>query len=400
MLLLYLFFLIVMVSLVGAAVYVRGAGTGKNSFAGPMIVLSIGGAEALISCYVYLRLYYYDMGIFAYMIFSAVLLAAVWVLVEKLLKSYLLAEGGFKVVRTAVAAMTVFILLSCPACVGVTYMLDRSYPGADGVARYSDDASEEASEAVGLAMQTDSVSGYDGAFYDEVPEFDDAADAGTDDGEAFAPGISDWSGGKCYFAGSCGFRNVDFFINDGDRCIEVMVSPTDMLNMYAYVGTSDGWHCFRKYERIYETVRKMEMKDLFGNPMTINVPVIIGPDTKYEKGYLDSYVFIAEDASEFVDGDESFPAVDQEGFWNAWNGVYGKEWYRVLGGGGPSASFQGAEGSISDYSVGKCKYCGGTGKCSKCGGTGYVDFMGDIQRCPSCRGFGRCFNCGGSGLQL
>ena len=100
---------------------------------------------------------------------------------------------------------------------------------------------------------------------------------------------------------------------------------------------------------------------------------------------------------------ESYPGVGKDVFWTAWKSCFGEDWHLMAGSGGgvPAGSRQPeSSGSISDYSVNKCKYCGGSGWCSKCGGRGYVDFMGDIQDCPSCRGFKHCFNCGGSGLQI
>lgn len=411
MLLLYLLFLIAIVFLASAAVYVKGARTGKDSVAGPTIILLIGGAETFISCFICMKLCYADMSIFTYIISSVILYMAVYWFVDKLLKPYLRVKGSFNAVKRTVMITTAVILLSCPAWVGVIYVLDNSYPGADSVMQYSDYASEDGlgdeDDALAYAMQ-DTISDSDETFYDEMPEPDfdatsyeePALESNATDGEpAFAPGISDWSGGKCYFAGTCGFRLVDFFINDGDRCIRVTTSPADMFNMYAYTGTSDGWHRFRKYRLVAEAP-KMETKDLSGNPMTIKIPVIAGSKTKYRKEYLDGYVFIAEDAREFID-DESFPGVDKNSFWTAWNGTFGENWPQTTGGGGSSsAASQDANGSTSDYSVGKCKYCGGNGKCSTCGGSGFVDFMGDIQKCPSCRGFGKCFNCGGSGLQI
>ena len=404
MLLLYLLFLIVIVFWASAAVYIRGIKAGKDSVAGPMIVLFLGGAETLISWFIYMQLYYYGMSIFTYMISSVLLFAAVYWFVDRLLKPYLLVKSSFNAVKRSVMITTFVILLSCPACVGVTYMLDNSYPGPNSAMQYSNYVFE--GDSLAYAIQ-DTISDSDETFYDEVPEPDfDAASyeesafesTETDDEPVFAPGISDWSSGKCYFAGTGGFRLVDFFINDGDRCIRVTSSPADMFNMYAYTGTSDGWHRFRKYRLVAEAP-KMETKDLSGNPMTIKIPVIAGSKTKYRKEYQDGYVLIAEDAHAFID-DESFPGVDKNSFWAAWNSTFGENWCQTTGGGSASAASQDANGSTSDYSVGKCKYCGGNGKCSTCGGSGFVDHMGDIQQCPSCRGFGKCFNCGGSGLQI
>ena len=95
MLLLYLLFLIVIVFWASSAVYIRGIKAGKDSVAGPMIVLLIGGAETLISWFIYMQLYYYGMSIFTYMISSVLLFAAVYWFVDRLLKPYLLVKSSF-----------------------------------------------------------------------------------------------------------------------------------------------------------------------------------------------------------------------------------------------------------------------------------------------------------------
>ena len=356
---LFMLFLVAVVFSAFAAVYVKRVRAGKVSVLwGSVVGMSVGAVAALIFCWSYMgggmRYPEYDSA-------EDETLAA--------MQDSIVDEHDALGYETEYAEAEVFVGDS----IADTY--DAFGCEEDGFAETcSGEASEfAATEAVAAADQSD-----------------------------FAPGISDWSDCDRFFMNADGFRNVHFFVNDGDRCIRVAASPADMFSLYAYVGTSDGWHRFRKYRLTAEAL-KMKTTDLAGNPMTIHVPAIGGAHTKYKKEYGDSYVFISEDADMLECDGESYPGVGKDVFWTSWKSCFGEDWHLMAGSGGgvPAGSRQPeSSGSISDYSVNKCKYCGGSGWCSKCGGRGYVDFMGDIQDCPSCRGFKHCFNCGGSGLQI
>lgn len=57
----------------------------------------------------------------------------------------------------------------------------------------------------------------------------------------FAPGISDWSDCDRFFMNADGFRNVHFFVNDGDRCIRVApLLPTCSACMRTWALPTDG----------------------------------------------------------------------------------------------------------------------------------------------------------------
>mgnify|MGYP001667837819 CR=1 FL=1 len=344
-----------------------------------------------------------------------------------------LAAVAVFVKRARAGKVSVFLRLVAGVSVGAVVALIGCLGFMGGGTRYSEYDSEE--DETLAAIQDSIADGHD-AFdretetevfvvtQDTIIDMHDAFGCGEDgpagmcSGEApeytaietvadavqsgFAPGISDWSDCDRFFVSADGFRNVHFFINNGDRCIRVSTSPVTLPGLYAYVGTFDGWHRFRQY-MLKGEAQKMETKDLAGNPMTIKIPVICGANTKYIRVYSDDYVFISEDAGRFSSDGESFSGVEKEVFWTIWKKCFGEDWHLMAGsaGGAPAGNRQTeSSGSISDYGVNKCKYCGGSGWCSKCGGRGYVDFMGDIQDCPSCRGFKHCFNCGGSGLQI
>lgn len=417
---LYLLFLTAFVALAGAAIYARGAGAGEDAArTGRKVVVLIGGAEALIYYLICLGLYDARVCWETYAVLSAVLAAAVWFVVDGLLKSHLTAEGIFHIARKMVLFVTAGIILSCPVFVVAVARLNDFNPGsgvaavmwpADSVEEFSgEDCGDEVfvmQDSIGcdgfydqetVVAEVDPAGTYDGEAVDEA----DAGDGEADEYAVLAPGISNWSNCELFFlAGAGTFRAVNFFINDGDRCIRVMTSPADMFNTYSYVNTADGLHCFRRYRLTAEPL-KMETADLAGNPMTVTIPVISG-STKYGKEYSDSYVFIAEDASVFISDGESYSCVGKDDFWKAWKSCFGENWHLAAGRGGDASvgSQEMESGSISDYSVNKCKHCGGSGLCPRCGGKGYVDFMGDVQECPSCRGFKHCFNCGGSKIQI